>query len=166
MPKTRETTGARPRRRTLQVTALAIVALFILMQFARFVVPAFKISNPPVQRPLQWDSARTETLWNIACRDCHSNETVWPWYAYIAPFGWLAAFDVNQGRDEVNLSEGEFDLAEMIEAIFEGKMPPAQYLIIHTDAKLSDVDKQALVNGLLASLPSNNGDDSEEHDDD
>ena len=38
-------------------------------------------TNPPVQTPIKWDSPQTEALVREACMDCHSNETMWPWYA-------------------------------------------------------------------------------------
>ena len=45
-------------------------------------------SNPPVTAEPNWDSPETRALFKRACFDCHSNETVWPWYAYVAPFSW------------------------------------------------------------------------------
>jgi len=40
-----------------------------------------------------------------ACFDCHSNQTQWPWYAYVAPVSWSVAHDVNEGRRELNFTE-------------------------------------------------------------
>src|SRR5579871_6163902 len=39
-----------------------------------------------------------------ACNDCHSNQTVWPWYSNIAPASWLVVKDVNEGRARLNFS--------------------------------------------------------------
>ena len=41
--------------------------------------------NPEVVREPEWDQPRTRELFFRACRDCHSNETSWPWYSSIAP---------------------------------------------------------------------------------
>lgn len=130
-----------------------LLGVFGLMQFARFIVPEFKLDNPPVTYNIQWDSPETERLWNIACADCHSNETVYPWYSYVAPVGWLVAHDTHEGRAELNVSTNHrIDVEEMIESIREGEMPPMIYTITHTDARLSDSEKQALINGLQATF--------------
>ncbi|MEQ8677227.1 MAG: heme-binding domain-containing protein [Aggregatilineales bacterium] len=134
----------------------ALVGVLILMQFARFVIPEFKLDNPPVTHTVNWDSPETERLWNIACADCHSNETVYPWYSYVAPLGWLVAHDTHEGRSEMNISENHrIELREMIEVISEGEMPPAIYTVIHGNANLSDADKQALIAGLRATFSTN-----------
>jgi len=85
-----------------------------------------------------------------SCRDCHSNDTVWPWYSRLAPVSWLLYRDVTEGRRHLNLSEfGTYDaqrkerrLKEMCEQVQSGEMPPWFYLPMHPDAKLrpGDVD--------------------------
>jgi mono/diheme cytochrome c family protein len=54
--------------------------------------------NPQVTQESRWDSARTRALAARACFDCHSNETVWPWYSNVAPVSWLIQRDVDEGR--------------------------------------------------------------------
>lgn len=87
-----------------------------------------------------------------SCYDCHSNETVWPWYSYVAPVSWLIESDVRKGRKHVNFSN--WDKAgsderkeirhESYEEVDHGEMPMSIYTLIHPDAKLSDKDKSAL----------------------
>jgi hypothetical protein len=86
-----------------------------------------------------------------ACRDCHSNATRWPWYAYVAPVSWLVISDVNHGREHYNLSnwtetseEGADLLDEMCQEVKEGKMPLPRYLLMHSEAKLTDADRKLL----------------------
>lgn len=62
-------------------------------------------TNPAVIQEPAWDSPRTRALVKRACFNCHSNETVWPWYSRIAPISWLAQRDVNKGRGSLNFSE-------------------------------------------------------------
>jgi hypothetical protein len=38
----------------------------------------------------------------------------------------------------------------VVEQVKEGEMPPTKYTLIHPKAKLSDSEKQALVDGLTA----------------
>lgn len=139
------------RRVTYSISA--VLAVLVLLQFVRFVVPAFSLDNPPVTHTIQWDSPETEQLWNTACADCHSNETVYPWYAYVAPVGWLVAHDTQEGRSEFNIStDYRVELDEMVEVIEEGEMPLPIYTTIHTDARLSNTERQMLIDGLNATF--------------
>ena len=87
-----------------------------------------------------------------SCRDCHSNETRWPWYTTVAPASWLIASDVHQGRDRLNFSEWtsypsddqDKFLGAMCKLTQRGRMPLPPYLWIHRDAKLSPADVTAL----------------------
>ncbi len=117
-------------------------------------------TNPPVVSEPNWDSPQTRALAQRACFDCHSNETVWPWYSYIAPMSWLVANDVYEGRQHLNFSqwtsggrgEGGEGGGEMAEVILGGYMPPASFVGLHPNARLTDAEKQQLVQGLAASL--------------
>jgi mono/diheme cytochrome c family protein len=111
--------------------------------------------NPPVVAEPQWDSSATRDLAVRACYDCHSNETVWPWYTSVAPISWLAVRDVEEGRDELNYSQwgsGEQEVDEMVEATRKGEMPPAYYRWAHPSARLSDAETQQLIRGLQATF--------------
>jgi hypothetical protein len=87
-----------------------------------------------------------------ACYDCHSNETVWPWYSRIAPISWKVAHDVQEGRDELNFStwnrytskQQSKKLKESWEEVAEGEMPPWIYLPPHPQARLSADDRTVL----------------------
>jgi hypothetical protein len=110
-------------------------------------------SNPPVTVDAPWPSAESEALARAACYDCHSNETEWPLYSYVAPMSWLVRRDVDEGREELNFStwdrdDGEAD--DAIESIDEGSMPPSQYTLLHRDADLSASEKDALIAALEA----------------
>ncbi len=112
--------------------------------------------NPPVTGTPQWDSPRTEELFNRACKDCHSNQTVWPWYSNIAPASWLVQLDVNIGRNKFNVSEwgreGKNKGDEAADETRKGKMPPFFYLPAHPEAKLTPAEKDELVRGLSATF--------------
>ena len=107
--------------------------------------------NPPVRQEPTWSNSVTRDLAVRACYDCHSNQTVWPWYAQVAPVSWLIQHDVDDGRRRLNFSEwsrpqrGTRNVARRIQ---RGSMPPWYYLLMHSQAKLSEAEKQALVKGL------------------
>ncbi len=138
----------------LKGLALIFLALFILIQFIPY---GRDHSNPPVISEPNWDSPRTRELAVTTCFDCHSNETIWPWYSNVAPISWLVYKDTIEGRESLNYSdwlncEGEgCDPAEAQESIQEGEMPLSIYLLTHPEARLSPTEQQELINGLLNS---------------
>ena len=127
---------------------IAAILLFGLIQ----VLPLGKNhTNPPVLQEPTWSSPETRALAQRACFDCHSNETIWPWYSNIAPVSWLIQRDVDEGRSKLNFSawgQGEQETEEVGETITEGEMPPFYYVILHPTASLSGAEKSALIDGL------------------
>lgn len=134
-------------RRRLKQAALALVVVFAAAQLVR---PAR--ANPPI------DASRTiaahvepasglVAVLDRACRDCHSNATVWPWYTGIAPLSWLMAYGVKAGRKAVNFSDWAAYPPERQRALLAascqdastGKMP-GSYTLLHPDMRLSAQD--------------------------
>src|SRR5512137_3175038 len=60
-------------------------------------------TNPPVTAAVP-APPEVAAILRRACFDCHSHETVWPLQAYLAPFSWLVAHDVKEGREELDFS--------------------------------------------------------------
>jgi mono/diheme cytochrome c family protein len=133
--------------------AIAAVVLFVALQL----VPYGKDhTNPPVVSEPKWDSPQTLALAKRACFDCHSSETVWPWYSSIAPGSWLIYKDVVDGRAEYSFSNWDAEpkrARKLAEVVNEGTMPPPQYLLLHPEARLSPAEKQQLVAGFQKSVP-------------
>lgn len=142
----------------------ALVVLFVLIQLVPY---GRNHTNPAVLQEPAWDSPTTRSLAQAACFDCHSNETVWPWYSQVAPVSWLVARDVQEGRESLNFSEwgrsgGEGQEAdELAEAVLDGTMPPPIFLLTHREARLSDGQAQMLAAGLEATARANAGGDNE-----
>ena len=98
--------------------------------------------------------ADVKAIFRNSCFDCHSNETVWPWYSYVAPASWLLVSDVNEGRENLNFSNwGNLDRSkqaklreEIWEEIREERMPLWQYRILHPGSKLSQEQKNLIRN--------------------
>lgn len=127
------------------------------------VVPVDR-SNPPVESEVPASQEVRDVL-RRACYDCHSNETHWPWYSYIAPVSWLVANDVHEGRRKMNYSTWN-QLPEKKQAkrrhesweeVQEGEMPLWFYLPLHPEAKLSDADKSLLKQWSQQSAASTSG---------
>ncbi len=137
---------------------LSFVAAAVLIIVGIQLIPVER-SNPPATTQVMWDSPQTQELFQRACADCHSNETVWPWYSHIAPVSWLVAHDVSDGRRRLNVSQIDptserfkRTVSEIEEVVGEGEMPMPIYLIMHPNARLTAEEKQILIRGLQASL--------------
>jgi hypothetical protein len=127
-----------------KISALILLVSFISIQFI-----SVERTNPKVSVNVNWDSKKTKELFYKACADCHSNETKWPTYSYIAPASWLVTNHVKHGREHFNIStDDELYADDMIKEIINGTMPLKPYTFLHWDAKLSDIEKKDLINGL------------------
>ena len=132
---------------------LIIILLIVLIQFIPNDKPEVILSN---ENDLIYNNKLPESAENIlrtSCYDCHSNESIYPWYSYIAPVSWLVVRDIKVGREELNFSEWESqskmdkakNIDKIIDEVSDEEMPMAIYTLIHTDAKLTAEDRQLLV---------------------
>ena len=128
--------------------SMALVIGLLVIQF----IPVDR-SNPSDREPLA-ASPEVGTILRRACYDCHSNETRWPWYARIAPISFLLVRDVKEGRRELNFSVwSRYDtrrkarkLKEILKEVDGGDMPPWYYVPVHPDAKLSQLQREVIIN--------------------
>ncbi len=135
----------RIRKPVFVVVGLIVLAL-ISIQF----MPVDR-SNPPITMDIA-APAEVNAVLRQSCYDCHSNETRWPWYSYVAPVSWIVAQHVHMGRQHFNFStwddydpEDRIDIIEeMYEEAEDGEMPLPIYLKMHSDAKLTPEDLQIL----------------------
>lgn len=132
-------------KKLFKIVAISIAAAFLTIQFFR---PDF--ANPPVNQAetLESSTAVPENVLaiiNRSCKDCHSNETIYPWYSKIQPSAWFLADHIEVGRKEMNFSvwntyetlRKRRKLDEICEQVKSRAMPLPSYLWIHWGAKLS-----------------------------
>ena len=139
--------GRSRRRRWATWGAVGLVVAFGLAQL----VPYGHAKNPPVTKAAAWPNPQAQRLAESACYDCHSNLTNRWWATKIAPASWLAQSDIDGGRNVLNFSEWDkrqAALDDVLETVQEGSMPPIQYKLVHSDARLSDGERHQLVEGL------------------
>lgn len=130
----------------IKVLLGGLLILLILMQL----MPV-EYTNPPVKADLQAKPA-VKNILKRACYDCHSNETVWPWYSRVVPVAWQIVEHVEHGREDLNFSDWEnytikkreHKMAEIWEEINEGHMPLEPYLFMHKDAELTVAEKKII----------------------
>ena len=153
-----------PRR----LSTFALGGLLALLLVIQVVPYGHSHTNPAVASEPAWDSPQTRTLFFRACADCHSNQTVWPWYTNVAPVSWLTTRDVVEGRESFNVSEWGREKNkgdEAAETVQKNEMPPWFYLPLHPTAKLTTAEQQQLINGLTATFGSEGGGESGERSD-
>lgn len=139
-------------KKVIKIIAVVLFSTFVIIQFFR---PDF--TNPPVVQgeTLQAATALPENvqaILNRSCNDCHTNETVYPWYSKIQPGAWFLADHIKEGRSELNLSlwntyqpkRKKRKLEEICEQVESKEMPLPSYLWIHRDAAMSDEDIKTL----------------------
>lgn len=138
--------------RALRWAAAAIVVILLALQLVPY---GRSHTNPPGRAEPPWDTAATRALAVHACYDCHSNETVWPWYSHLAPVSWLVQRDVDEGRRKLNFSEWDRPQKEArgsAKEVRKGAMPPWYYTPLHPATRLTAAETGALVSGLEVSL--------------
>jgi hypothetical protein len=132
---------------------LIVVGIIVLMQVIRI-----DTVNPvaiPEKDFLNMTQAPPEIakILTTSCYDCHSHHTLYPWYAQIAPASWFLKKHINEGRKNLNFSTWADYTADkqiskkedIVEELEEQEMPLKSYTLIHSDAKLTDDSRLALI---------------------
>jgi len=142
-----------PRRWILSVILILVIGfgLIQLIPYGR------DHTSPPARGDIKWDSPRTEELVRGACYDCHSNQTVWPWYGSVAPASWLLRYDIDKATyafnfDDITPEQGKGMVGLMVQKVKNNEMPPARYQMMHATARFSAQERQDLIDGLLATF--------------
>ena len=127
---------------------IGLVIFFVAIQFVPY---GWSHSNPKVVQDAPWPDAQSAAIARTSCYDCHSNETDWPVYSYVAPMSWLVRADVDKARDEFNFSdwdESGDDADKAFDVVEDGEMPLPRYTMIHRSARLTDAEAQILLAAL------------------
>jgi hypothetical protein len=133
------------------ILAILIIAL-IALQFVPNQMPVNKESGADDLIASGVVPEDISSVLRTSCYDCHSNQTVYPWYSRVAPASWLLAKDIRNGREELNFSDwGSYskrnkikNLSNIKEEVTSGEMPLNVYLVMHRKAKLSPEQVSAL----------------------
>ena len=124
------------------------LATLLLLQFIQIDVPP-----PPKASPNDEIKAppKIMAILKRSCYDCHSNHTKWPWYSNISPISLQVKSNVKHGREWLNFSIWNRYSQEKKQKLYKGivnalkiKMPPAEYLLVHKEARLSPKERKML----------------------
>lgn len=116
-------------------------------------------TNKPVDQKINFVTVfqtpnNVQEILKKACYDCHSNETVYPKYAYVAPISWSIKHHINKGREHLNFSEWANYNQDLKKSMLENSaksiksysMPMPGYIAQHPEANLTKAERVLLVN--------------------
>lgn len=131
--------------------------IIILLLLAQFIPrPQKNISSeilPADIRMMHATSPEVEGILKTSCLDCHSNNTIYPWYSKIQPAAIFLGRHITEGKRELNFSEfGNYSLRrqyhkmEEVEEMVKGnEMPLTSYTLMHANSKLNENQKEILI---------------------
>lgn len=131
----------------------SLVAILVIMQFFQIDKSLPPINPNDILETVANPPENVLAQIKISCYDCHSHETKYPWYTYVAPISYWIKGHINKGREALNFSTwGELNaedqkhlLHECAEKVEEGHMPPNGYVRMHGEAGLTNEQKKMLV---------------------
>ena len=135
-------------KKALRYTGLGLLVLLIAVQFYRSPRNEGLAEGPQSIVVQHQVPADIQKILRRACYDCHSNRTVYPWYANVQPVAWWLNQHVAEGRADLNFSEfAGYDtkravrrLQSVADEVWDRHMPLKSYLLMHPEAKLTDAD--------------------------
>ncbi|MBQ4822788.1 heme-binding domain-containing protein [Aquimarina sp. MMG016] len=138
-------------KKIVKIVVLLLIVALVIMQFIK-----------PDRNELGYESvvyfenetkptAKLQEILKSKCYDCHSNQTIYPWYANIAPVSYWLDHHIEEGKEHFNVSEWEsytlkkkdHKLEELIEEVEEGEMPLSSYTWTH--GNLEEDEKKLLI---------------------
>lgn len=151
----------------LRKTVLVAATIFVIIQFVQ---PVRNESGQVLDKDISKSivvPVSVQIILTKSCYDCHSNNTHYPWYAKIQPGAWFMDSHIRNGKEKLNFSEfgtyskrrQESKLDGIGRQIKDGNMPLPSYLLLHRNAVLSRLEKEALTlwaNSSKDSLSSKN----------
>jgi hypothetical protein len=140
---------------------LGLAAAFVLMQF----VPIEKNSSDDQLFDISKGyniPGNVVSIMKVACNDCHTNKTEYPWYSKIQPIAWWLNHHVEEGKHHLNLSTfmnlkvafQNHKLEEIVEQVEKKEMPLSSYtyLGLHSGANLTEAQRTTIVTWAKAQI--------------
>ena len=133
-----------------------LLGLLIVLIIIQFIQPSKNNGQAQSSTAITHVVAVPDTvmaLLKIACYDCHSDSTRYPWYNHITPVNWWLRNHINEGKRHLNYSQftgGTYKrkirrLDETAEQVEKHEMPIGSYLWIHKDARLNDAQRKLII---------------------
>ncbi len=138
-------------KNVLKKIGILVILVFVIMQFFRPDKNELGYESVAYFENETKPSAEIKEILKNNCYDCHSNHTLYPWYAEIAPISYWLSDHINEGKEHFNVSDWkqysnkkkDHKLDELVEEVEEGEMPLSSYTWIH--GNLEKKDKKILI---------------------
>ncbi len=135
---------------------IALLILVVGLLVSQFFSPTYndgEIYEANDMFSLEVASPAVTDILQSACYDCHSNKTEYPFYAKISPVSFWIQGHIDHGKEHLNFSEWAryspgkraHKLEECIEEIESNHMPLKSYTWMHSKSKLSEDQKNLVV---------------------
>lgn len=142
-----------------------LLGLLIILVIIQFVHPARNTSGQDMPNDISKIVPVPSDVLGIlkkACYDCHSNNTVYPWYTNVQPLHWFMNYHIQSGKAKLNFNEfgtytprrQQSKLRSIANSVKDDTMPLFSYILIHRNAILSDAEKLQLINWVQNSKDS------------
>jgi len=149
-----ETDAGKLMGRILKIVGIGLIVLFVILQFFRPDLNHEAVDPELDLLAVVEPPEHITSMLRNACYDCHSNQTVYPWYQKISPVSWYLNSHIEKGKADLNFSDyGGLDKADRIGLLVEtcevleaGTMPIQSYLLLHKEARLTQENRSALCN--------------------
>jgi hypothetical protein len=134
-----------------------LIGLAVVLIAIQFIRPEKNLSNDNTygMATVYHVPAEVDRLLKVACNDCHSNKTAYPWYAQVQPVAWWLADHVEDGKRHLNFStftklpiaDQNHKFEETVEMVEEHEMPldSYTYLGLHQGANITDDERKMLI---------------------
>ncbi|MDF1883116.1 heme-binding domain-containing protein [Sulfurimonas sp. SAG-AH-194-C21] len=100
-------------------------------------------------------------IFKAKCFDCHSTQTIYPWYYKIPGVKQMIEYDIKEAKKHLDMTQ-DFpfishetpikDLKSIAEEIEEDEMPPLKYLLGHWNARLTPSEKEKVATWTTQSI--------------
>ena len=144
--------------------AKILIGLVIVLVVIQFFRPEENLSGENTHdvstRYILSDSVKS--ILKVACNDCHSNHTEYPWYAEVQPVAWWLNNHITDGKRHLNFSkftsrsiaDQNHMFEETVEVLDENEMPLPSYtwLGLHSQAKLTNEQRSTLIRWAKAQM--------------
>lgn len=142
-----------------KILLLLLVALIVIQFFKPTPNQSAGISDNHISKGYAVPE-NVASILSTSCNDCHSNNTIYPWYASVQPVAWWLDHHIEEGKGELNFDEfmtykprkAHHKLEEVNEMVKEGEMPLESYTLVHRDAKLTPEQKLVLAEWTVATM--------------
>ena len=149
--------------KVLKIIAIILLLTFVGIQF----IPTSRNQSDIVPSKDLMETynvpEQVEVIFKTSCYDCHSNNTIYPWYNKIQPVSWIMDGHIKEAKAELNFNEfGSYSerrqkskFKSILSQVKDGEMPLASYTWMHREAKLSKKEIKALedwIDKMLESL--------------